>query len=66
MKKPRIMQKRVCSFFGDLAVTERDGKFYALVWDNETMNLILDSKADSRAHAEQLLADFLLDVLRGQ
>lgn len=62
-----MSQKRVCSLTADMAVIERDGKFYALAWDSETMDLIFETQElNSRAYAEQLLADFLLDTLRDQ
>lgn len=55
---------RVTSLTVDLAVISTRGKFYAMAWDAETMNLILDADYLTREDAEQALANFVLETLR--
>jgi hypothetical protein len=46
-----------------LQVIEKHGKFYAMAWDTDSVNLAFEQECASRQDAQYALADFVVNAL---
>lgn len=53
----------VASLEISMQIIEKLGKFYAMAWDIESMNLIFEQECASRQDAQYSLAEFVVTTL---